>query len=125
MALVYIPTPLAALTGGQSPVEVEGETVRQVIDNLERAWPGVRERLIVGNRLRPNISVAVDGEVTPLGLLEPVGAKSEVHFVAAISGGSLLTAAPGAAGGEARGSPRPPPPAAGRRWAEPARVHHR
>ena len=32
-------------------------------------------------------SVAVDGEVSPIGLLEPVSAGSEVHFVAAISGG--------------------------------------
>jgi len=87
VALVYIPTPLAGLTGGKSPLQVEGATVREVIDNLERAWPGIRERLISEGRLRSNISVAVDGEVTPLGLGEPVSASSEVHFVAAISGG--------------------------------------
>jgi hypothetical protein len=39
--------------------------------------------------LRPNISVAVDGEVTPMGLLEGVGEQSEIHFVAAIKGGSV------------------------------------
>lgn len=88
MALVYIPTPLASLTGGKSPVQVEGSTVREVIDNLEHTCPGIRERLLAGNRLRSNISVAVDGDITPLGLLEPVSASSEVHFVAAISGGA-------------------------------------
>jgi len=62
--------------------------VRQVIESLETAWPGIRERLLEQDRLRPNISVAVDGEVTPLGLLEAVGPASEVHFVAAIRGGS-------------------------------------
>jgi molybdopterin synthase sulfur carrier subunit len=87
VALVYIPTPLAGITGGRSPLQVEGATVREVIDNLERTWPGVRDRLISEGRLRSNISVAVDGEVTPLGLREPVSASSEVHFVAAISGG--------------------------------------
>jgi molybdopterin converting factor small subunit len=66
---------------------VEGATVRQVIDNLERAWPGIGERLVAEGRLRTNISVAVDGEVSPIGLLEPVSAESEIHFVAAISGG--------------------------------------
>ena len=66
---------------------MEGTTVRQVIDNLERAWPGIRERLVAEGRLRANISVAVDGEVSPIGLLEPVSAESEIHFVAAISGG--------------------------------------
>jgi len=80
---------LAGLTGGRSPLQVEGSTVREVIDNLEQTWPGIRERLVTDNRIRPNISVAVDGEVTPLGLLEPVSPTSEVHFVAAISGGSL------------------------------------
>ena len=61
--------------------------MRQVIENMERAWPGIRERLLEGGTLRPNISVAVDGEVTPMGLLEPVSPSSEVHFIAAIKGG--------------------------------------
>jgi len=47
----------------------------------------MRESLLEDNRLRSNISVAIDGEVSPLGLLEKVGASSEVHFVAAIKGG--------------------------------------
>ena len=88
MAVVYIPAQLASLTGGRSLVEVEGATVRQLIDNLETRWPGIRERLVLDGRLRSNISVAVDGEVSPVGLLEPVSEESEVHFVAAISGGA-------------------------------------
>lgn len=84
---VYIPTLLQAVTGGKSAVEVEGATVRQVIEHLEQIHPGIRERLMDQGKLRPNISVAVDGEVTPMGLLEPVGPASEVHFVAAIKGG--------------------------------------
>src|ERR1044071_8649800 len=88
MAVVYIPTILSSLTGAKSPVEVDGATVRQIIDNLDHSWPGIRDRLISGDRLRPNISVAVDGEISPLGLLERVSPESEIHFVAAISGGS-------------------------------------
>jgi len=61
--------------------------VREVLDKLEKMWPGVRERLADGDRLRPGISVAVDGVISPIGLLEAVSAQSEVHFVAAISGG--------------------------------------
>ena len=90
MAVVYIPAQLASLTGGRSTVEVDGATVRQLVDNLEQQWPGIRERLVLDGRLRSNISVAVDGEVSPVGLLEPVSAESEVHFVAAISGGLYL-----------------------------------
>lgn len=87
LATVYIPTLLHPLTGGRSHVQAEGATVREIIDNVDRAWPGVRERLLDVGRLRPNISVAVDGEVTPMGLIEKVGPDSEVHFVAAIKGG--------------------------------------
>ena len=88
MPTVYIPTLLRTLTGGRASVEVEGDTVRQVIDNLDQAWPGVRDRLLEEGRLRPNISVAVDGEVTPMGLIEAVEPSSEVHFIAAIKGGA-------------------------------------
>lgn len=88
MPTVYIPTLLRTLTGGRESVEVEGGTVRQVIDNLDRAWPGLRDRLLDEGKLRPNISVAVDGEVTPMGLIEAVGPASEVHFIAAIKGGA-------------------------------------
>ena len=76
------------LTGGRSSVMAEGASVRQVIDALEQAYPGLRDRLIEGDHLRNNISVAVDGEISPVGLLEAVGPGSEVHFVAAIKGGS-------------------------------------
>jgi glutamate-1-semialdehyde 2,1-aminomutase len=92
LAKVYIPALLQSLTGGRGTVEAAGSSVRDVIESLERAWPGLRDRLLEEGRLRPNISVAVDGEVSPLGLLEPVSPASEVHFVAAIRGGQgLLT----------------------------------
>lgn len=87
MPTVFIPAPLQSLTGGRSTVEAEGATVREVIASLDRAWPGLRDRIVDGDRLRPNISVAVDGVVSPLGLIEKVPPDAEVHFVAAIRGG--------------------------------------
>ena len=87
MATVYIPPLMQALTGGQRQIEVPGSTVRQVIENLDRSFPGVKERLVEDNRVKPGVSVAVDGEVTPLGLLEKVQDDSEVHFLPAIGGG--------------------------------------
>jgi molybdopterin synthase sulfur carrier subunit len=88
MPLVFIPALLRPLSGGRPQVEVEGATVRQVIENLEQACPGIRDRLLDGDRLRPNIQVAVDGAVAPLGLREPTAPACEVHFVAAVSGGA-------------------------------------
>ena len=86
--VVYIPTLLQPLTGGRSSVEVDGRNRSRGDRQSGRRWPGMRERLIDEGRLRSNISVAVDGEVEPA---RPAGAgrrASEVHFVAAISGGS-------------------------------------
>ncbi|PYV00914.1 MAG: hypothetical protein DMG10_19350 [Acidobacteria bacterium] len=65
MATVYIPSILMDLTGGERQVEVSGATVREIVDNLEIAHPGIKERFLEGDRLRPNISVAVDGEISP------------------------------------------------------------
>ena len=69
------------------PVEVEGETVRQVIDALERIYPGIRGDLIEHDRLRSGISVAIDGQIAPLGLVERVSQNSEVQFLLSIAGG--------------------------------------
>jgi molybdopterin converting factor small subunit len=85
---VYIPALLREITGGRESVEISGATVREVIDNLERIHPGIKNSLVDGERLKSNISVAVDGAVSPLGLLERVNPNSEIHFVAAISGGA-------------------------------------
>ncbi len=87
MATVYIPTLLQQAAGGVTRLEVAGASVREVVRNLEQAHPGLRGKLAGDGRMRTNISVAVDGEVSPLGLLEPVGPDSEVHFVTAIQGG--------------------------------------
>ena len=87
MPLVWIPTQFQRFTGGQSQVRVEGATVREVIDSLEAAFPGIRERLCEEGRVRPEIAVAVDSEITTEGLRARVGSESEVTFLPAIAGG--------------------------------------
>lgn len=87
MAVVWIPALLRDLTGGQERVMVPGETVRQVIENLNERFPGIRDRLVEGNRLRPGIAVMVDGELSREQLRRRLAETSEVHFVPAISGG--------------------------------------
>lgn len=87
MPTVFIPSLMRDLTNGQDRVVVSGSTVRQVIESLEESYPGLKDRLVEKNKIRGNISVAVDGEVTPLGMLEKVTDESEVYFLPAISGG--------------------------------------
>jgi len=50
---------------------------------------GVKDRLCEGDKIRPNISVMVDGQVSNLKMREKLADDSEVHFVIAISGGVL------------------------------------
>ena len=87
MPIVFIPAAMKDLTAGTAEIRVGGSTVREAVAELEAAYPGVRDWLIDDNRLKPNIMVAVDGVVSPIGLLQDVGQDSEIHFVAAISGG--------------------------------------
>ena len=75
------------LTGGEARVTVPGATLRQIINNLEAMYPGAKDRLCDDDGINPAVAVVVDGEQTRLGLLQPVGETSEVHFLPAISGG--------------------------------------
>ena len=78
---------LRPLAGDHDTLDVRGSTVRELVDNMTAIYPELRARLLDGNHLRANISVAIDGEVSTLGLLDTVGADAEVHFIPAISGG--------------------------------------
>ena len=87
MAVVWIPSLMRDLTGGQERVSVPGRTIGQVIAALNEAYPGVRDRLCEGDRLDPAVVVSVDGKIARLGLLAPVREQSEVRFLPAIAGG--------------------------------------
>jgi molybdopterin converting factor small subunit len=87
MARVWIPPLLRDLTGDHETVTVPGSRVRGIIDELDQLYPGMRDRLCQGDDLRPGIAVVVDTQLARLGLSEPVGVESEVHFLPAIAGG--------------------------------------
>ena len=89
MAKVFIPSLMQKLTAGQDILDINGATVREIIENLEQNYPGIKVRLVDKYKMKSNISVAVDGEVSPLGLLEKVSANSEVHFIPAVGGGCI------------------------------------
>lgn len=89
MPEVWIPPKLQQLTGGKQQVQVEGSNVRQVINSLERQYPGVKEFLCdeTEEDLIPGLAVIVDGEASQLGMLEKVKENSEIHFLPALGGG--------------------------------------
>ena len=87
MVDVWIPALLQDLTRGQQRVQIAGETVRSVIDQLDLQFPGIKARLMDGNQLRSGIAVVVDGEISSLRLRQRLTENSEVHFMPALSGG--------------------------------------
>jgi len=89
LPVVWIPSLLRELTNGERSVSVGGETVGELIKNLDRLHPGIKERLCDGDRLRPSIAVIVDGSTSTLKLRQRLDEASEVHFVISISGGRV------------------------------------
>ena len=87
MAKIFIPTMLQSLTAGTKQVDLQARNVRQVIEQLDEMYPGIKDRLVEDGEIRPNLAIAIDGDVAIMGLLEKVGENSEVHFVPAIGGG--------------------------------------
>lgn len=89
MVTVRIPTPLRSLTAGEEQVQVQGDTLRSVIDALEGKHPGVRERLLDAKGVRRHVNIYVgDEDVRFLdGLETKLKSGDEVSIVPAIAGG--------------------------------------
>lgn len=84
---VHIPASLRKLTGGVSDVEVDATTVREVVEQLDRRFPSIGERLSDSDRLKQGIAVAVNSRLCASGLSTPVPPGAEVQFVPALAGG--------------------------------------
>lgn len=90
MATVFIPASLRKLTAGRERADAHGRNVGQLIDDLERQFPGFRDYVLQGGDLKPSIAVSIDGEIAVGGVLEAVAELSEVHFLPALGGGRKL-----------------------------------
>jgi molybdopterin converting factor small subunit len=87
---VRIPTQLRELSGGASEVAASGDTVAEVLAELESAHPGFRERLFdEGGQLRRFVNVFVADE--DIRFLEGVDTK--------VADGQTLSIVPAVAGG--------------------------
>jgi MoaD family protein len=87
---VRIPTILRSYTGGAKAVEGSGATLDELLDNLDAAHGGLRERLVDGEKLRRVVNVYLnDEDVRFLGGLEtPVKDGDTVTVLPAVAGGS-------------------------------------
>ena len=86
MSVIRIPPTLRAETGGEREVIVQGQTVRDLLDDLTVRFPGLNGQLQYAN-------VYVDGEdIRTLDELEtPVRQGATVILLPAMAGGGLTT----------------------------------
>ena len=90
--VVRIPTPLQRLTSGQSEVQCEGQTVTELLADLERRYPGIKERICdQDGKLRRFVNVFVNEEDIRFlqGDQTAVKAGDDVSIIPAIAGGAL------------------------------------
>ena len=60
---VRVPTPLRKFTNGADEVNAQGQNVRAIVDDLERSYPGIRERICdETGKIRRFVNVYVNGD---------------------------------------------------------------
>jgi len=87
---VRIPTPLRAVAKGNANVQAKGDTIGDVIGDLEHQFPGLRERLVdESGELRRFINIYVNQEDIRFLDNQATALKDgdEVAIVPAIAGG--------------------------------------
>ena len=87
---VRIPTPLRSITKGAAEVQAQGGTVADVVEDLERQFPGIRERLVdEGGELRRFVNIYVNEEDIRFldGKKTALKTGDQVSIVPAIAGG--------------------------------------
>lgn len=82
MAKVFLPDDLArTFAAGVTEHEFEVKDVRELMRGLDARFPGI------GARLERGTAVAIDSEIYPDWLSQPIGPDAEVRFLPAIRGG--------------------------------------
>ena len=83
---VLIPSALRSYTE-RGETEASGATLRELLVDLERQYPGIRFRIIdEQDRIRRHIRIFVNGEQAR-DLAQPLDGAQEVIIVQALSGG--------------------------------------
>ena len=90
---VHVPTPLRKLTDNQAELQIEAGTVGELVDNLESAHPGLKEKLLdESGEIRRYVNIFINEE--DIRFLDGKGSELEdadsVSIVPAIAGGGAI-----------------------------------
>jgi molybdopterin converting factor small subunit len=81
VAHVIAPADARQFTGGLAEFDIEADTVRRLVSELDRRYPGL------GDWLDRRMAVAIDGEIHQDAWTSPLAPDSEVFFIPKIGGG--------------------------------------
>ena len=80
MPVVHFSGTLVRQTGGVEQITLDAPRVKELIAALLKHFPGLELEL-------DQLAVAIDGEVRPDALYEPLLPQSQIYFVPRIAGG--------------------------------------
>lgn len=84
---VLVPSPLFSYTAHKREVEARGASLEELLQDLDRQFPGIRFRMIdEQDRLRPHMRIFVNRQETRE-LATSLGGDEEIHIFQALSGG--------------------------------------
>ncbi len=86
---VKLPPYFQEMAHGQREVEASGSTVREMIDDLERRYPGIKDHILDWKgRLQGYVEIFVNDDVVyPEGISMPIHDGDEVEIAMIVSGG--------------------------------------
>lgn len=89
---VRIPTPLQRLTQGKEEVESSSGTIISLVDDLDKRFPGIAERISENGKIRRFVNIYLNDEDIRFLNGEGTVVKDgdEVSIVPAIAGGGFL-----------------------------------
>jgi molybdopterin converting factor small subunit len=90
MPTIKIPTPLRVYTGNQAQVDVKGDTIGAVLDDLTTQYPELRQHLFNDKELRNFVNVFVGEEDIRFldGLDTEIEETDSLRIIPSIAGGS-------------------------------------
>ena len=95
--LIRIPSPLRGVTNGQKTVEAEGNTVSEVLQDLNAKFPGIQDRLYDEKTGRTLINIYLNNE--DIRVLNREEGRYETDTSTPVKGGDQLSIIPPIAGG--------------------------
>lgn len=90
MTTVRVPTQLRTFTAGSDEVKADGTTVAEIIEDLERNHPGMRERILdESGALRRFVNLYLDDEDVRFlnGIDTEVPEGARLSIIPAVAGG--------------------------------------